>query len=147
MKKIINITKILLISIILTACSPKPYEKQDTSVQSKEFTNAIYKLQNTKSIIVYRRGLEDKTREILLTPIKILSEEKVNKIIKILSDSSEYNGPVNQPFPARELKFIDKYGNIIASYIYNGASILKINDKKYILYDFDTEYLDLLLKE
>lgn len=113
--------------------------------KSEEFKDAIEVLKDTKTIVMYKREFDEKTKEIYLSKIKELNEDKTNKIVDILVKSEEWTGAVNLPFPGNELQFYNKEGKKIATYIYNGASDLIVDNKTYVLTNFDKTSLDMLI--
>lgn len=113
--------------------------------KSEEFKDAIEVLKDTKTIVMYKREFDEKTKEIYLSKIKELNEDKTNKIVDIFIKSEEWTGAVSLPFPGNELQFYNKEGEKIATYIYNGASDLIVDNKTYVLTNFDKTSLDMLI--
>lgn len=140
MKKFI----LIIICIFITlGCS---FNKEEIPCyKSEEFKEAIEVLKDTKTIVMYKREFDEKTKEIYLSKIKELNEDKTNKIVDILVKSEEWTGAVSQPFPGNELQFYNKEGEKIATYIYNGASDLIVDNKTYVLTNFDKTSLDMLI--
>ena len=140
MKKLV----LIIICIFMTlGCS---FNKEKIPCyKSEEFKDAIEVLKDTKTIVMYKREFDEKTKEIYLSKIKELNEDKTNKIVDILVKSEEWTGAVSQPFPGNELQFYNKEGEKIATYIYNGASDLIVDNKTYVLTNFDKTSLDMLI--
>lgn len=140
MKKLV----LIIICIFMTlGCS---FNKEKIPCyKSEEFKDAIEVLKDTKTIVMYKREFDEKTKEIYLSKIKELNEDKTNKIVDILVKSEEWTGAVSLPFPRNELQFYNKEGEKIATYIYNGASDLIMDNKTYVLTNFDKTSLDMLI--
>lgn len=140
MKKLI----LIIICIFITlGCS---FNKEEIPCyKSEEFKKALNILKDTKTIVMYKREFDEKTGEIQLNKIKELNKDKTNKIVDILIKSEEWTGAVTQPFPGNELQFYNKEGEKIATYIYNGASDLVVDNNTYVLINFDKTSLDMLI--
>ena len=140
MKKFI----LIIICIFITlGCS---FNKEEIPCyKSKEFKEAINVLKDTKTIVMYKREFDEKIGEIRLSKIKELNKDKTNKIVDIFIKSEEWTGAVSLPFPGTELQFYNKEGEKIATYIYNGASDLIVDNKTYVLTNFDKTSLDMLI--
>lgn len=140
MKKIFLL---IIITFIIVGCSIR--KEEIPCYNSKEFKDAILVLNDTETIVMYSRYFDEKERKIKVNKIMDINVDKVDKIVNILIKSNEWTGPITQPFPSNELQFYNKEGEKIATFIYNGASDLVVDNKTFVLTDYDKELLDKLL--
>lgn len=140
MKKIFLI---IIVVFMVVGCSLK--KENIPCYNSEEFKNAILVLNDTETIVMYSRRFDEKSKKIIVDKIRDINVEKVDKIVNILMHANEWTGAVTTPFPGNELQFYNKDGEKIASFIYNGASDLVVDNETFVLTDYDKESLNMLI--
>lgn len=143
-RKIILGVVLILTSFLLIGCTSSEL-KEDEKTVTITFEEAIEKIKKTDAITIFSIS-NTESDDVVMSPLKTIRGDEVQKLINILSSSIEtQNGYL--PSAQYQMVFFDENEDELGSFAFSGASNLTVDGKTFILIEYDADEFNSVLKK